>query len=204
MKHIYKIKIMQEKNLSPTESLQLIQRMIDVAKNKVTETGFHLMLWGFLVVLASLTQYYLIRSGFENSSNLVWAIMPVIGIPVALIYEYKRGKKHQTTTKFDKLYGFLWLGFGITLVITIFISISNHVNPIAFILALVGLTTFVSAAIYKFMPLLIGSIVFWMAGIFCAFVAVPEQLLIYAGAIFIGYVIPGLLLWKKSKMKTNV
>ncbi|MBW6481494.1 MAG: hypothetical protein K0B10_00395 [Vicingaceae bacterium] len=178
--------------------------MMGIAKNKVTETGFHFMLWGFLIVVASLTQYYLIGNGFGNDSNLVWLIMPVIGVPIAFIYEYKRGKKYQTTTKFDKVYGFLWSGFGITLVITIFISLAHHINPIAFILVLVGLTTFVSAAIYKFTPLLIGSIVFWITGILCVFVAVPEQLLIYAGAIFIGYVIPGLLLWKKSKTNADV
>lgn len=195
---------MKEKQLTYEESIQVIQGMIDIAKNKITETGFHFLLWGFLVVSASLTQYFLIQNEFGDESNLVWLIMPLIGVPLAIVYEYKRGQKEKTQSKFDKLYGFLWLGFAITLIIIIYISLANKINPIAFILVLVGLTTFVSGAIYNFTPLIIGSIVFWIGGAVCVFVAVPEQLLVNAAATFIGYVIPGLMLWKKSKDSSHV
>jgi hypothetical protein len=35
-----------EKNISPEEGLHLIHTMINTARNKVSEDGFHLMLWG--------------------------------------------------------------------------------------------------------------------------------------------------------------
>jgi hypothetical protein len=35
-----------EKNISPEEGLHLIHTMINTARNKVSEDGFHLMFWG--------------------------------------------------------------------------------------------------------------------------------------------------------------
>ena len=49
----------QEKSLSHTESLAIIQNMIATAKNNLTDNGFHFMLWGTLVILASISQYVL-------------------------------------------------------------------------------------------------------------------------------------------------
>lgn len=195
---------MGKEELSHEESLTVIQNMIDMAKNKINETGFHFMLWGMLVILASLTQYLMITYDRVEHSNWVWLIMSAIGVPIALIYEYKRKKVVQTTTKFDRIYGFLWLGFGITLAVTIFVSISFQVNPIAFILSLVGLATFVSGAIYRFKPLVAGAIIFWFAAILCTQFERLDQLLINAAAIFAGYIIPGILLWAKAKKEKNV
>ncbi|OYT15819.1 MAG: hypothetical protein B7C24_11100 [Bacteroidetes bacterium 4572_77] len=137
-------------------------------------------------------------------SNWVWVIMPLIGAPIAFIYEYRKGKKSKTKSKFDKIYSYLWLGFGITLILSIFMSISSNLNPIGNILLLVGLATFVSGAIYRFIPLIIGAIVFWIAAVICPQIDQQSQLLLNALAIFIGYIIPGVLLWRKSKATTNV
>lgn len=195
---------MKEKNLSQEESLKVIHEMIEMAKNKICETGFHFLLWGCLVISASLLQYIMLQKGMEENSNYVWIIMPLIGFPIAMIYEYKKKKQQGTQTKFDSIYGFLWLGFGITLTLTIVISLYYHLNPIAFILILVGLTTFVSGAIHQFPPLIIGSIAFWISGLLCTQADHQNQLLINAAATFIGYVIPGFLLWKKSKKVNHV
>lgn len=195
---------MKQKELSQEESLQVIQGMIDLAKNKISDSGFHFLLWGGLVILASLTQYFMIKDGWQEESNLVWGIMPLIGIPAAFIYERRRQRTHPTHSKFDRMYGYLWLGFGITTVITIYVNVSNGINPIPSIMLLVGLATFVSGAIYRFLPLTVGAVVFWISSIICTELNGPEQLLMNAVAIFIGYIIPGLLLWKKAKMSVHV
>ncbi|MFA5420201.1 MAG: hypothetical protein WC341_17240 [Bacteroidales bacterium] len=195
---------MKEKELSHQESFQVIQEMIEVAKNRMTDTGFHFLLWGALVIAASITQYFMISMGMAKDSDLVWIIMPIIGVPAALIYEYRRKKTEKTHSKSDKMYGYLWLGFGITLFLSIYISVSFSINPIAFILLLVGFATFVSGAIYRFTPLIIGSFVFWLAAALCPHMESQNQLLINALAIFMGYIIPGILLWRKYNKVNHV
>ncbi|MEZ4805585.1 MAG: hypothetical protein R2852_08915 [Bacteroidia bacterium] len=195
---------MENKELNHEESLALIQDMINLAKNKINETGFHFLLWGVLVILASLTQYFMIQTNSGYNSNLVWPIMSAIGLPFAFMYERRRSKSGVSNTKFDRIYGFVWLGFGITLCIALAICISNHINPIAFILMLVGLATFVSGTIYRYLPLIIGAIVFWVSAVIASQLNGADQLLLNAIAILLGYVIPGLLLWNKSKRENRV
>lgn len=195
---------MQDKELTHEESLRVIHGMIDLAKNKINDTGFHFLLWGVLVIVASLSQYFMLSKGFESESNWIWVIMTAIGIPIGFMYEYRRERKARGRSKFDRLYGSLWLGFGITLFVGIFVSLSYGINPIAAILSLVGLATFVSGAIYRFKPLIAGAIAFWLAAIICPQIGIENQLLVYALAIFTGYVVPGILLWQKSKARKHV
>jgi hypothetical protein len=44
---------------------------------------------------------------------------------------------------------------------------------------------------------------FWIAAVLSSFLPAPDQLLVNAFATLLGYIIPGLALWKKSK-KSNV
>ena len=76
--------------------------------------------------------------------------------------------------------------------------------PIPFILTITGLGTFVSGTILKFKPLTWGGLLFWIAAIGASFVAPINQLLINGIAIFIGYIIPGILLWRNYKAETHV
>lgn len=190
---------MKDKEINQEESLQVIHTMIDMTKNKMNETGFHFILWGILVTLASLSQFVMIKNGVSDISNIVWIVMSAVGAPIAIIYEYKRSKKDKTQSKFDRIYGFLWLGFGITLALNIFISLSFNVNPIAFILGIVGLATFMSGVIYRFTPLIIGALVFWLCSGICPYISHTDQLLINAIAILVGYIVPGILIWNKNK-----
>lgn len=195
---------MEQGFLTRDESIRIIQEMIGMARNKMNDTGFHFLWWGALVMIASLAQYFMIEKGLGENSYWVWVALPVLGVPVGLVYEYKRNKKEKTRTRFDKIYGSLWMGFGITVMVAIFVSITYRSNPTAFVLLLVGLATFVSASIYRFTPLLIGAILFWVAAVWCTQLNDQNQLLINAAAIFSGYMIPGLLLWKKYQKEKNV
>ena len=141
-------------------------------------------------------------SGFKG--NIAWIVIPLVGVPIAFIYEFKRNRKGQTEGYVDFWYRFLWLGFGITLIIIIVISVIQHMSPIPFILAIVGFATFVSGSIYKFKPLIIGGIIFWISSLLCIVFPGPDQLLINAISTLAGYIVPGILLWNKSKKESNV
>lgn len=195
---------MNDKNLTHDESLKIIQSMIITAKNRITENGFHFLLWGILVIIASITEYVLQITGSGFKENIAWIVMPIVGAPIAFIYELKRNRKGRTEGYVDTWYKFLWLGFVITLIMIVVISVNQHMSPIPFILANVGFSTFVSGSIYKFKPLIIGGIIFWVSSLLCIVFPGPDQLLINAIATLAGYIVPGILLWNKSKNESNV
>ena len=192
-----------EKNLSPTESLAIIQNMISTAKNNLTDDGFHFLLWGTLVIIASFAQYGLATAGVAHN-DLPWLIMIVVGVPAAFLYEWRKKKHEKVKTHFDSIFGYLWMAIGIAIFSVIFIAVKNQISPVPFILAVVGVGTFVSGSIIKFKPLTIGGVVFWVAAFGACFAEPVTQLLINGVATFIGYIIPGVILWRNYKAETNV
>jgi hypothetical protein len=192
-----------EKELSANQSMDIIKSMIATAKNNVSDDGFHFLLWGVLVIAASLGQYFLAINNVEKNF-LPWMVMPLVGAPVSFLYERRLNREKKVKTLFDEIVGRLWMGAGITMFAAIFISIQNHVSTVPFILCIIGLATFVSGSILKFKPLIAGGVVFWIAAFATTAVTPINQLLINAGATFLGYIIPGILLWKEYKREGNV
>lgn len=69
------------------ESLRVIRETIDLAKHSFRDNGFYFLLWGWLVVIASATHYYLAEIQHAPRPELAWMIMVVVGVPVAFFYE---------------------------------------------------------------------------------------------------------------------
>lgn len=193
-----------QKELSPEESFVIIQGMIATARNKFAENGFHLMLWGVLVITCCLANYFLLADGFGNLSGLPWAIMPFIGVPVGIMYEKNRMSAKQVSTHADLHVKHIWLSFLAGLVLVIVFCSVSHISPVPFILIVTGMATFSTGRVLQFTPLMLGGIVFWGAALLCIKVTNQNQLLVHAAATFLGYIVPGMLLWKEHKAGSHV
>lgn len=193
---------MKEKDISAEESFEIIQRMIALSRDKLSQTGFHFILWGILVAFASLLQYFMnTQNWFTFPSYWVWPVITLIGTPIAFIYEFRKGKSGRAKSKSDTIYVFLWLGFAVTLITTIIISVVSQVQPVPFVLSVTGLAVFVSGIIYRFTPLVLGALVFWIAAICCPLLNANDQLLLNSVALILGYIIPGILVGRKYVSK---
>lgn len=194
----------QEKDFTPQESVELIRKMMTEVRGKFIDDGFHFMLWGLLVIGASLTNYFLLQSSFAEKAYWPWMIMPLVGVPVAIWYGIKQSKKEQVQSHARNQYGMLWLAFGITLFTVIFFSVKAQISPIPFILSLVGMATFISGIITRFRPLVLGGVVFWVSAIVSLWLLPADQLLLNAAATFCGYIIPAILMRKQIRVRTDV
>jgi len=183
----------QEKPMNEKESLQLIEEMILAAKKSVTENGFYFLLWGWLVIIASLTDYFLMRMEI-NKHGLVWAVIMITGGIISGIYGYRDGKNKTVKTHIDTLMSYLWGAFMISLLIFLYFSLSKMQSPCPPLLVLCGIGTFVSGGALKFKPLIIGGVLFWIFSVITFLIDIQYHLPIYALAIFIGYIIPGYVL----------
>jgi hypothetical protein len=191
----------EEKTLSPQESLRVIRETIDLAKHSFRENGFHFLLWGWLVVIASAAHYYLAEIQHAPRPEMAWMVMVVVGVPVALIYEWRRGKREKSENILHNWYGLIWLGFAISMMLTIPLAVRGGLSPIPFILVLVGFATFMSAVLLRFTPLFIGAAVMWAGALWCMFLMPSQHLLVQAGTAILGYLIPGYLLNAQSRSR---
>jgi hypothetical protein len=182
-----------EKKLTAEESILYIQQMITNAKTTMYDNSIHYLLWGWLSFIASLGNYFLLKTEVGQYSYLIWILLPLIGIPLSIYKQKKNTDKTETHLGF--FIKNLWTGFGITSAIMFVLIYLVNFQIIMMFLLLFGTALFITGATTKFKPIIVGAIFFWAGAICSAFIKSPfDQLLIYAISIFAGYIVPGYIL----------
>lgn len=194
----------QEKPMTHEESLELIQSMINTARNKVADDGFHLILWGVIVIICCLLNYFLFLAGYTSIAGLPWLFMPVVGVPLGILYERKFRKNSGVRTVVDTNIKYLWWSYGAALFLVLFMSGTSQISPIPYILTITGLVTFASGLMLRFRPMIAGGIVFFALTIACLWVQPVDQLLLEALGVLLGYIIPGIILRRLYKSQSDV
>lgn len=190
---------MEEKEINAAESLQIINSMINKAKNKLADDGFLLIFWGWLVFISA-TSHYLTLTFNIAHGEFVWAILMPLGGLFSIIYGIRQRNKEQVKTHLDTYLGYSWTGFIIALVITLmFMDFHGVQATYFFLMILYGMATFISGGLLSFKPLIIGSIFSFCFAILSVFIGEKEILLCLAASIFCSYIIPGHLLAIKFK-----
>ncbi|MBP6977153.1 MAG: hypothetical protein PHD61_11260 [Bacteroidales bacterium] len=178
------------------DKLGLIYEMIENSKAQIKENAFFYLLWGWLVLIASLTHFILMKLGHYHSF-WVWPIIMTAGMVISVIAGIRMGKRSTYRTHVDTAIIYLWLGFFFLLLVVLSFAIFGlipwHIMN-ALIIAMYGLGTFVSGGILRFRPLIIGGICSWIISLGVFFVPGEYMLLLVALSIIIAYLIPGYMI----------
>ncbi|MEX0967831.1 MAG: hypothetical protein WD077_11375 [Bacteroidia bacterium] len=184
--------------MNPQESLQLINEMISRAKRSFAGISFYFLLWGVLLAIAGVMEYVLEHLVHYEHHYIGWPAMGLAGF-VAAMWKGRKDDRERVPSYYDRIFGYLWGSFGITLVLLIISTVGTGLNPGSFIIILTGLPTFVTGGILKFKPLIVGGILFWIIGIISFFFFEEFKSLMFSFAIIAGYIIPGLMLKKAEE-----
>ena len=190
--------------LSNEKSLEIIHQMISQAKTNITDSGLSWLLWGTMIFLASLSTYFFLYIGSDNIF-LGWNIFGIVTI-ILLLYDIFRPKKKLVRTYVGDLMKLVDIGFIICL-FTIIFAINIAVNPnsgFGFFLMIFAFLMLIKGGAVKSRSLMVGAAVNW-AGAIAIFInkEFKYDMLIMAGAVLIGYIIPGLLLWLQYRKLNN-
>lgn len=182
-----------DNTLTPEQSLRLIDETIREAKRSFQKVHFYFLLWGVLFATAGIVSFILMQIG-TPLYWVAWPVMGIIGGIVAGVYGSRQGRKQGATTTMDRVHKWLWTANTITLILMLVGLVTRGVDPNPYILVLVGMPTFISGALMRFLPLMLGGILFWAIGLASFFVLQEYSSLVFSGAIVLGYIVPGLLL----------
>ncbi len=185
----------KETELTSTESLEIITRMIHQTKGNAKEGSFYFLFWGWITVIASLGHFYLDYFTEIQHPYMVW----LIGIPgwiISMIYGYKQSGKKKVRSYSDGLIMWTWLSFLFSILIVIFAGSYLNFHITALILLFSGMATFITGLIIRFNPLVIGGSSFWIFSPIAIYLGITYAPLVMAVAVTVGYLIPGYLLRK--------
>lgn len=194
---------MEDKELSPEESLNLINSMIGKARKRYTDNSFYFLLWGWLTIVACIAHYYLAVEDLVENPSMAWSLM-FIGVFVSVIYGSRKTKKAAVTHYTDKLYGWLWLSLGVAMVIVILNGQQLNFQIVPLMLMITGVGTFFSGAMMRFKVLQFGAVCLWAMSIFAFRLDEIDQLPAMAIGIILGYIIPGYVLKARIKKQSGL
>jgi hypothetical protein len=195
--------------MNEKEALQLIDKMIASAKKEVKDNGFYFMLWGWLVFVAALADYALVKGLFKPLQEFhayVWIVMMPAGGIVTLIGSVRERKKEPVVkTYVDELMRYVVRAFAISLfIVCLLMPAGNNWEAFYPVLLIVyAIWLYIAGGALRFKPLIIGGYANWAFTIAAFFAGYDIQLLILACAVLVGYIIPGHLL-RSNYHKQNV
>ncbi len=184
----------EEKVLTPQEGFEVIRQMIELAKRDVRDDGFHFLLWGAIVAVSALTEWYLQNMTETENVWLPWFILPAVGGLTSLLREWKRERTKRSESVIRKWYGQIWLAFVVCLAFALFYSIWHQRPPIPLVLMLSAFATYLSGVLLQFAPLRWGSLALFAGGVLCFLLMPSQHSLVMVAAIVLGYLLPGFLL----------
>lgn len=181
--------------LTPQESLRLIEGMIGQARRSFSRMSFYFLLWGVLLIAAMVATYLLRYNTTGWQHGAPWGVAGVLGGLISAIHGAREGKREQVSNPMDTTIGWLWGSFVITMLLLIAFTVTGRADTTIVVTMLTGLPTFITGQIMRFRPLQLGGIIFWVAGGGMMLLnSALATLVLYCTAMVLGYILPGILL----------
>ncbi len=195
---------MQELTIPPAESLQLIESMINKAKNRFSENGHLYLLWGWVVFICAIIHFFTLSYSLLEHPEMIWMLTWVAFI-YQFVYIYCVKRKQVVKAYTDEILNAVWLVFVACGFIAAIITGSKGywTAMYSLFLMLYGIPTILSGVILRFKPLIWGGLTCWIFSIISVFLAFMYLLPLIALAVVIAWIIPGYLL-KAQHLKTNI
>lgn len=190
---------LQDKPPSAQESLQLIEKFIANTRFNMRKFAFSIILFGILIPVAALLQYFLIVFVKYELSWLPWPILMTGGFIFTMFHYARLSKNEGIDTLQGLFFRSLFVWGGLSYFLLAFLCGALQINPVCFMLALTSLLIGVSGLALRYPPLLWGGVLFFIAAIVCVYLTPLNQLLLMAFCVISGYLIPGILLTRQKE-----
>jgi hypothetical protein len=181
--------------MEATQSLHIIEEMINRSRTKISENGQLYLFWGWLSFFLSIAHYVLQVHMQFSWAPLVW-LGTFIGLAYQIYYLKTKKKKDNVMTFVDRSMIYIWSAFGVGMFFVILSMPILNYQPNPWIILFYGMATFQSGGVLKFKPLIIGGIASWIIAFIAMNISLENQMIALSASIVCSYIIPGHLLKK--------
>jgi hypothetical protein len=195
---------MNNENFSAEASLKVIQTMIDMAKNKMRDNGFYFLMWGWLVFIAALLNFFLIRFTDFEQPYLAWNLMWV-GAVISIVRGVREGKNETVKTYIGEAMKYFGISQGIMYAGLAFLFAYYNLweKAFPFYILMYGGACFFMGCLLQFNLLKWTALLCIPIMISAVFFSYQWQLLHMALAVLVSYIIPGHALSLKVKCQNT-
>ncbi len=121
---------MNTKQNEVKENLNVIKSMIEKTKTDAAESGSIFILWGWLVIAATILTYFFVYNEWYDRIGYIWFILMSLGV-IGMIYLVKKGTKREKVKSYSSVaLANLWISCGVSFLIVSFLGIPLKVVPL--------------------------------------------------------------------------
>jgi hypothetical protein len=190
---------MEDKQLTPSESLALISKIIVEAKSRFRDNGFSYIFLGICISVASFGHFVLIKIGFHNY-YYPYFIMPIAGFVTYFYYYQKFKGKTYAKNPISSLLAFAGGLIGInTTIIGFFFwyQLGAALFPVMFIL--LSLWAIFTGIAFKFKIITVTGVLVNIIAYISFFIKDEYHPLILSVVCILAFVVPGIALNQSLK-----
>ncbi|MCM1150685.1 MAG: hypothetical protein NC209_02180 [Alistipes sp.] len=104
---------MEDKNLTPQQSMALITAMIQNSKQRVAMPDLHIsIMWAVLSIVCAVAVFAAIFATGDVRFNWLWLAIPLLGIPSSIVLARKKRAEKRARTYIDRMSSTLWKVIG--------------------------------------------------------------------------------------------
>ncbi|MBU0529524.1 hypothetical protein KKF86_07200 [bacterium] len=188
-------------------NLNVIKSMIEKTKTNTAESGSIFILWGWLVITASVLTYFFVCKEWFDRIGYIWFLLMGFGVVATILLVNRHVNRKRVKTYSQLALSNLWFACGISFFIIAWIGLPLKVIPfesLYIIMAVIaGVGLFATSGILDWNMLRVSGTLWWVAAIVMMFIHWHFHTLIFALATIPGYLIPGYALNKKYKKNQN-
>lgn len=206
---------MEDKKLTPNESMELIAAMIQKTKRRLTYPDFRIsVMWAALSIITAVAAWILLSTTHNPWFNFVWFAIPVVGIPLNLILAEKARCRKEVKTYIDKVSEGLWKSVGyVAIGLTIGCFIAQQcgypqvwIAMFYYAFIVIGFGAVVTGLLLKENSYIFGGMVSIFSGfaiIICNLCRIPLYyswtVPLYIFCFFLMFIVPALVISRKIK-----
>jgi hypothetical protein len=192
--------------LDEKQSFQVIREMIRVSQKKVQSDGILLIVWGYAMSLMHLSSWLVENLFLPNRVIFLMKfadpVLPILAFGFTVWHVFVQRKR--MTTYVGQSLQYVWIALFFSLVLTnlILFQVLDQVNftiqhPL--FMVLIAFAVAVTGVILRYKLIIAGGVVFGILAFVASLLELTDQMLLHAIAWLIAIIIPGHILYFKSK-----
>lgn len=190
------------------EELSIIKQMIEKTRRETAESGHFLIFVGissifFTLFLAAMNKIF--HLGYLSIAILAVAL--IINGVIGYFTTVKEAKKEHVTTYPKIILGHVWGAIGLPALMAVFVLPFLKVYPFSALpvvcAMLMGIPIYITGAIYELPFIKWCSLAWWGGALGMAFVRGMPRAFIMVAVIFLGWILPGLIMNRRYKNRSK-
>ena len=197
--------------MNETEALQdlaLIRKMINKSKRGTADSGYFLIFIGILCMITTLV------IGLQESYPLNHLVLPAMivtligGAGIGILTTNTKGLKEKVSSYHKRICYSIWCACAVPVLLITFVFPYTGIIQSSLITVLsslsMGIDVFALGILFETQFVLLSSLVWWIGALLMAFLDPHFLMYIMMTVIFLGWVLPGLILNQSyKKQRTN-